>query len=205
MRSLTAADAARYDVLMQRLERRFFPDTRDWVCRRASGTTLEIAVGTGLNLSHYAPDVRLTAVDADPAVLGFASTRARAMNRAVTLAQADALDLPYPGEHFDAVVCTFVLCEVADDAAAIVEALRVLRPGGSLLLADHVVSTNPLVRLGQRMLEAVTVRASGEHFTRRPSQHLAAAGAEVVAADRFSAGAIERVHAIKPGSERAVA
>lgn len=190
--------AARYDALMQRLERRYFPDTRAWVCGRAAGDTLEIAVGTGLNLPHYPAGVRLTAVDRDPDVLAFARHRARAIGRDVHLGEADATALPYPGAAFDTVVATFVLCEVPDDALAIAEALRVLRPGGSLLLADHVASTRWVVRLGQHLLESLTVPLSGEHFTRRPSDHLPGQGAEVVAGDRFSWGAVERVHARKP-------
>lgn len=194
---ITGGQAARYDAVMRRLERRFFPDTRRWVCGRADGDTLEVAVGTGLNLPHYPDGVRLTAVDREPAVLGHARARALALGRQVRFEEADAAALPFPDESFDTVVATFVLCEVADDAHAVREALRVLRPGGSLVLADHVVATTPLVRAGQRLLEAFTVPLAGEHFTRRPSVHLRAAGADVVAADRFGHGAIERVHARK--------
>jgi ubiquinone/menaquinone biosynthesis C-methylase UbiE len=194
---ISADQAARYDALMQRLERRFFPDTRAWVCGRAGGDTLEVAVGTGLNLPHYPADVRLTALDRDPTVLAFARTRARALGLAVDLGEGDAAALPFPDESFDTVVATFVLCEVADDAHAVQEALRVLRPGGSLVLADHVVATNPLVKVGQHVLEALTIPLSGEHFTRRPSTHLVAAGAELVSSDRFAHGAIERLHAHK--------
>ncbi len=194
---MSADQAQRYDALMQRLERRFFPDTRAWVCGRADGETLEIAVGTGLNLPHYPDGVRLTGVDHNPAALDFARARARTLGRDVVLRQGDAASLPYPDAAFDTVVCTFVLCEVPDDAGAIREALRVLRPGGSLLLADHVVATNQFVRAGQHLLEALTIPASGEHFTRRPSAHLTGAGAEVVAGDRFLHGAIEQVHARK--------
>ncbi len=193
-----ASRAAQYDALMRRLERRFFPDTRAWVCGRASGDTLEVAVGTGLNLPHYPLEVRLTAVDRDPTVLAFAGARARDIGRSVQLGEADASDLPYPDASFDTVVATFMLCEVPDDRRAISEALRVLRPGGSLVLADHVVSTNRAVRIGQQLLEAITVPLAGEHFTRRPSGHLTGHGAQVVDIDRFSFGAVERVHARKP-------
>ncbi len=205
MRTVTPEQARRYDALMQRLEARYFPGTRAWVCGRAGGDTLEIAVGTGLNLVHYPADVRLTAIDASEAMLGFARARMRAMNRRITFQQADATALPYREAAFDAVVCTFALCEVPDDAAVIREALRVLRPGGSLLLADHVEATNRLVRLGQRMLETITIPLSGEHFTRRPSLHLDTEPAVVEASERFAYGAIERVHARKLDLDREAA
>ena len=194
---ITAAQAARFDAMMLRLEHRFFAGTRNWICGRASGDVLEIAVGTGLNLPHYPDAVRLTGVDLNPELLEFARRRAGMIGREIELFEADAMALPFPDESFDSVVCTFALCEVPDDAFAIGEALRVLRPGGSLLLADHVVATNLLVRAGQRVLESVTIRVSGEHFTRRPSAHLDAQGAKVVAGDRLTYGAVERVHARK--------
>ena len=194
---MSADDAARYDAMMLRLERRFFADTRSWVCRRARGDVLEIAVGTGLNLPYYPDRIRITGVDHNPEILDFARRRATTIGREISLGHGDAMALPFAQESFDTVVCTFALCEVPDDALAIEEALRVLRPGGSLLLADHVVATNPLVRAGQHLLETLTIRLSGEHFTRRPSVHLDARGAQVVASDRLTHGAIERVHARK--------
>lgn len=195
---LTAAQAARYDAMMIRLERRFFPDTRGWICSRAEGRTLEVAIGTGLNLEHYPKTVQLTGVDHNAAALAVAADRARRQGRSVALTEADLTALPFPEEHFDTVVGTFVLCEVADVNSALHELARVLRPGGHLLLADHVRATTSWVRVGQRLLESITIPASGEHFTRRPSQHLPAAGLAVVASDRFAHGAIERLHATKP-------
>ena len=191
--------APRYDRTMERLERRFFPDTRNWVCSRAIGDTLELAIGTGLNLPHYPAGVRLTGLDADAAALALAGERARRLGRVVSLGVGDAHALPYPEASFDSVVCTFALCGVRDDAAAVAEALRVLRPGGRLLLADHVVATTGWVRLGQRLLEALTVPLSGEHFTRRPVLHLARPQVQIVESDRFAHGAVERVHAVLSG------
>lgn len=192
------ASAANYDRLMNRLERRFFPDTREWVCGRAAGRTLELAIGTGLNLPHYHREVELTGVDRNPATLRFARSRAKANGQQVRLTEADICALPFPAASFDSVVGTFVLCEVADVTRALTEAMRVLRPGGSLLLADHIVSSNALLRLGQRGLELITVPLGGEHFTRRPSSQLTTVGAELRESDRFTKGAIERIHATKP-------
>lgn len=194
----SAASASRYDALMNRLEARYFPDTRSWICRRASGRTLELAIGTGLNLQHYRPEIELSGVDLNPATLRFARARAESSGRPVTLSQADICSLPFPTASFDSVVGTFVLCEVADVNLALTEALRVLRPGGQLLLADHIVSSNAAIRLAQRVLELITIPLSGEHFTRRPSKLLTACGAEILASERFAKGAIERVQARKP-------
>jgi ubiquinone/menaquinone biosynthesis C-methylase UbiE len=188
---------ARFDTWMSRLERRYFPQARQWVCDRASGATLEIAIGTGLNLGLYPAAINLTGVDLQPAALDFARGRARDLGRTVTLRRADAMALPFDDASFDTVVYTFALCEVPDVSAALREAVRLLRPGGALLLADHVVSTNLVLRAGQRLLERLTIPASGEHFTRRPCLSLPAAGATLVESHRTWHGVIELVHATK--------
>ena len=55
--------APRYDRAMGFFERLLFKDARHWVCSKAHGRTLELAVGTGLNLPHYPADVELTGIE----------------------------------------------------------------------------------------------------------------------------------------------
>ena len=197
MRDITGGSAARFDRQMLFLERRFFPDSRAWVCSRAQGRTLEIAVGTGLNLPYYRDDITLTAVDLEPAMLVLARQRAQSLGREVVVQVADAQALPYDDASFDTVVSTFAMCGVPDVAATIGEAMRVLTPGGRLLLADHVIATNTFVRWGQRVFDAITVPMSGEHWTRRPMDELVASGARVVESVRTRSGAIEQIHAVR--------
>lgn len=189
--------AVRFDAMMRSLEHRFFPDAREWVCSRAAGDTVEIAIGTGLNLRYYPDDVRLSAIDRDADMMALAVQRAEASGRMLRTEVGDALALPFPEATFDTVVCTFALCEVADVDAALSEFARVLRPTGRLLLADHVVATSRWVRWGQRALEAITIPASGEHFTRRPVDHLHRIGFSLVESARRTHGAVEYVHAVR--------
>jgi ubiquinone/menaquinone biosynthesis C-methylase UbiE len=193
----TTAQLDRYDAMMDLLERRLFPGTRRWLCGRARGSTLEIAVGTGLNIPHYPADVSLTAIDLNPSVLPAARRVADQLGRSVGLSAGDARHLPFEDASFDAVVCTFALCAVPSDAQALTEMVRVTRPGGSVLIADHVVSTSRLIRGTQRALERITIPRAGEHFTRRPVLHLDDLAVTVVASERVAAGAIERVHAVR--------
>nr|WP_218120075.1 class I SAM-dependent methyltransferase [Actinopolyspora mzabensis] len=183
---------------MGRLERRFFGDTRQWLCGRAEGEVLEVAIGTGLNLERYPAGTRLTGVDLSPAMLEQARRRSERTGRAVELGVADAQRLAFPDASFDTVVCTFSLCAVPEVRTVLSEMDRVLRPGGLLLLADHVVSTSRPVRVVQRLLELVTVPQAGEHFRRRPLEQVRAAGFGLELHERFKLGIVERVVARKP-------
>ena len=116
------------------------------------------------------------------------------------LREADALALPFPGASFDTVVCTFSLCAIPDEQAAVCEMTRVLRPGGLLLLADHVAGAAWPVRAAQRAIEAVTVPLQGEHFTRRPLRQVRAEGLQLIRRERFKLGLIERLAARKPAA-----
>jgi ubiquinone/menaquinone biosynthesis C-methylase UbiE len=190
--------AASYDRQMTFFDRHLFADTRAWIGAKATGNVLDVAIGTGLSLAHYPDTVRLTGIDWSPAMLDHARRRADELDRVVDLDQGDAQALPYPGASFDTVVCEFSLCGIPDDRQAVNEMVRVLRPGGLLLLADHVEAANRSARAGQRLLELVSIPVGGEHFRRRPIRHVQALGLGIEAHDRFTLGIVERLAARKP-------
>ena len=185
--------APMYDRSMGLMEKLLFGDGRAWVCSQASGEVLEVAVGTGRNLPFYPQGIRLTGLELSEAMLTIARRRAEELSQEVELLQGDAQALPFPDATFDTVVCTFSLCSIPDDRKAVAEMKRVLRPGGRLLLIDHVPSTTRLLRDIQWLLEQVTVRLEGEHMLRRPLQHVQAEGFEIERAERLKAGIVERV------------
>ncbi|HEX6351491.1 class I SAM-dependent methyltransferase [Actinophytocola sp.] len=187
-----------YDREMGALDRRFFGDSRQWACSQAAGEVLEVAVGTGLNLPYYPPEIPLTGLDLSERMLDIARSRARGLARDVTLRRGSAHELPFADATFDTVVCTLGLCAIPDHETAVDEMVRVLRPGGRLILVDHVASTSRLVRGVQRLLEAVTVPLAGEHFLRRPLEQVRARGLDVEQRQRFKLGLVERLVARKP-------
>ena len=190
--------AAGYDREMAFYERVLFGDGRARLCSQASGDVLEVAIGTGLNLPFYPPPVALTGVDLSPAMLELARRRAKALGRPVDLRVGDAEALDLPDASFDTVVCTFSLCGIPDERRAIAEMRRVLRPGGRLLLIDHVVGSPGWVRALQWLIERVTIPLGGEHLRRRPLLQVRAAGFEVEHSHRSKLGIVERVAARKP-------
>jgi ubiquinone/menaquinone biosynthesis C-methylase UbiE len=190
--------APHYDRRMAMAERRYFRDTRPWLAAQAEGETLEVAIGTGLNLPHYPPGVRLTGVEWSPAMLDVARRRAADLGLDADLRVGDAQALAFPDDAFDSVLCSFALCAIPDGRAALGEMARVLRPGGVLLLADHVASSVLPVRALQAVVDAVTVPLQGEHFRRRPLLWARAMGFVTVRHERFNLGIVERFSARLP-------
>jgi ubiquinone/menaquinone biosynthesis C-methylase UbiE len=169
---------------------------RPWACSRAVGDTLEVAIGTGLNLPHYPLGIRLTGLDLTPQMMAGARRRAAELGTPLELVEGDAQALPFADEAFDTVVCTYAMCSVPDERETVQEMRRVLRAGGRLILLDHIRSSvRPLFWL-QRLWE----RAPGhldDDLTRRPREHVEAAGFRVEASDRLRLGVVERLVARK--------
>ncbi|RSM49013.1 SAM-dependent methyltransferase [Amycolatopsis balhimycina DSM 5908] len=189
--------SATYDAEMGVWDRRLFGDSREWACGQATGDVLEVAVGTGLNLPCYPAEVTLTGLDLSEGMLAIARDRARRLDRPVTLRQGSAQQLPFAEASFDTVLCTFGLCAIGDPAAAVGEMVRVLRPGGRLILVDHVASSSRVVRGMQWLLELASVPLAGEHFRRRPLVLVKALGVPVERRERVKLGLVERLVARK--------
>jgi ubiquinone/menaquinone biosynthesis C-methylase UbiE len=173
-------------------------ESRRWLTSRARGETLEIGVGGWPSLPHYPAGLDLTGLDRQPRAVARATRTAARSGRSARVVEGDAMALTFPDASFDTVVFSFSLCGVPEVRGALLEGLRVLRPGGSLLMADHVVSTSTPLRVLQRVVETLTRPMFGEHFTRRPSLAAQELNIEIVAIERSSRGAIERLHATKP-------
>jgi len=131
-------------------------------------------------------------------MLAIAQQRAAGIGRKADLRQGDAEHLPVGDASFDTVVCALSLCTIPEPAMAIGEMKRVLVPGGRLLLLDHIRSNWPPVLAAQWLLEQITIRTAGEHFTRRQLPFVQAAGFQIIETERLKGGTVERVHAVKP-------
>ena len=190
--------APSYDKQIAFFEKTWFGGGREWVGERARGRVLEVAIGTGRNLPHYPAGAAVTGIELSPAMLAIARQRAAGLGRDADLQEGDAERLPFADASFDTVVCALSLCTIPNPAAAIGEMNRVLVPGGRLLLLDHIGSTWPPVHAAQWLLEQITIRAAGEHFTRRQLPLVEAAGFQVIETERRKAGTVERIYAVKP-------
>lgn len=189
------AQAASYDRVTAWAERRLLADARAWVGARVHGRTLDVGVGTGANLPHLlGRATALSGLDQSGVMLAAAARRAHELGVDVDLVRGDAAELPWPAASFDTVVCTFALCCVDDEVAALREIARVVTADGTVLLADHVESSSAVLRAGQRALD-LTGRRHGEHYRRRPYVDLPEAGLAATAHEASRYRLVERVAA----------
>jgi len=160
-----------YDWLAGSLERKGLGAWRGELLAQATGDVLEVGAGTGWNLPHYPDDVAPRLIEPDSAF------RAALQARGLAAERAFAEDLPCDDASYDTIVCTLVLCSVRDPAQAVREFARVLRPGGRLLLIEHVAARDPGLRRWQGWVEPGWRCLSGNcHLTRDPTADLNRAG-----------------------------
>jgi ubiquinone/menaquinone biosynthesis C-methylase UbiE len=148
------AFAAMYDHMSQKSEDAGLGEIREQVLADASGDVLEIGAGTGVNLAHYDAGLdSLVLTEPDPAMLRRLRPKALEQAPRAQVVQAPVEALPFEDASFDTVVSTLVLCGVDDQARALGEMRRVLRPGGRLLFIEHVRSDDDpkLARLQDRI------------------------------------------------------
>lgn len=131
-----------YERMLASTERAGLEALRHSLLAHATGHTLEIGAGTGLNLAHY-PDAvtSLVLAEPDPHMAARLRDRLDAEGpgpRGVSVIAAGAEELPFDDGSFDTIVSTLVLCTVPDPAATLAEVRRVLAPRGAFLFLEHV-------------------------------------------------------------------
>lgn len=115
---------------------------------RIGGRVLDVGVGTGLELPMFDRRTRLIGVDLSEPMLRRAQrrVRAKALENVDGLIAMDATRLAFPDSHFDAVVAPYFLTVVPNPHASLDELTRVVKPGGEIILVNHVgASKGPMV------------------------------------------------------------
>lgn len=172
-----------YDPAFWIGEKAGMAERRRSIVSQAKGKTLEIGAGTGLNFEYYTADANpLVLSEPEENMANLLRKRVDASGRSAEIVRAPGELLPFEDNTFDTVVGTLVLCTVEDPAASIAEIKRVLKPGGTYLLIEHVrADSERLARWQDRMNKSWGVIADGCNCNRETAKLLADGGFDVSA------------------------
>src|SRR5579863_4590772 len=163
-------------------EQSFMDPLRKEVTGLAHGLVLEIGAGNGLNFAYYDPDKveRVEAVEPDSAMLRYARERIATARVPINLTQAPVENLPFADESFDSAVITLVFCSVSNPLRGLSEVRRVLKPGGALLMVEHVRAPGAIATTMQNIVTPFTRLAAGNcHWNRDTEKTVIEAGFQV--------------------------
>jgi phosphatidylethanolamine/phosphatidyl-N-methylethanolamine N-methyltransferase len=154
---------------------------------------LEVGVGTGKNMPYYPPQAHVTAIDLSDRMVDRARRKAQQLGLEVEVREMDAQRLDFPDDSFDAAVATFVFCSVPDPVLGLQEVARVVRPGGQIILLEHMRAENPLLGRLMDWLNPLVVRIMGANINRRTVDNLQRAGLKLAQVDDLSASGIVKL------------
>lgn len=158
---------------------------------------LEVGVGTGKNFPYYPKDARITAIDFSPEMLKQAAIAKIKQDVKVDLELMDVQDLRYADNSFDSVVATFVFCSVPMPVKGLKELRRVCKPGGQILLLEHVLSSNPALAAIMQLLNPLVVRLFGANINRNTVKNVKACPFSSVRVDEHSGHIVKLIEARK--------
>lgn len=168
-----------YDRIEKSSDRRYIP-FRERVWSLVKGpNALEVGVGTGKNIAFYPTGVHMTAIDLTPGMLNRAHQRAEEIGKQVELRLGDVQCLEFADATFDTVVATFVFCSVPDPILGFMEVLRVVKPGGKVVLMEHVRSEKLLLGLLMDLMNPIMRTMMGSNMNRRTVENVRRSGLEI--------------------------
>ena len=157
-----------YDLMEGLAEMSRYSKWRELLWDKAKGPhILEVGVGTGKNFPYYPADAEITAVDLSEEMLKRARNKASKQKVKVHLEQMDVQNLRFEDDTFDTVVASFVFCSVPDPVRGLMEVKRVCRPGGKVVLLEHVLSANHILGWLMNLANPLVVRTIGANINRR--------------------------------------
>lgn len=187
-----------FDSLEGFLEGLLFRRLRKKLWAQVQGEhVLEVGVGTGKNFPFYPENARITAIDFSPQMLKQAQRKRERKQIAVELSLMDVQSLCYADNSFDTVIASFVFCSVPKPRKGLKELYRVLKPGGQLLLLEHVLSSNKAMAALMNLFNPLVLRLVGANINRETVKNVQACQFRNIYIDPASSDMIKLIRAVK--------
>src|SRR6266851_7627737 len=133
-------DASRtLDIFSFAEDRRLGPHKRR-LFSKMRGATLMVAAGTGNDFKCFPPNMHVVAIDISPKMLERAARKAAEYEGSIELREMDVCNLDFAEATFDTVATACTFCSVPKPIVGLRELRRVLKPGGQILMFEHVRS-----------------------------------------------------------------
>lgn len=166
-----------FDLMEVIVERSSFAGWRKLLWSKVEcSRILEVGVGTGKSFPYYPADAEITAIDLSDKMLARARDKAQRQKVPVRLQQMDVQHLEFADNTFDSVTASFVFCSVPDPLLGLAEVKRVCKPGGKVVLLEHVLSDKPFSARLMNLINPVVARMGGENINRRTVENVARSG-----------------------------
>lgn len=163
-----------YDLLESPMESGF-SKWRNELLEQAEGKVLEVGIGTGKNIPYYPKGVDISGIDFSERMIERARKKAWRKEN-VHLYVMDAEDMDFEDHSFDTIVTSCVYCSVPDPVQGMKEMKRVCKPGGKLLMLEHVRSKNKIAGKLMDILNPIPLHVYGANINRKTYKNLLKAG-----------------------------
>ena len=185
-----------FDLMNRGIELRYGEVKREWFSR-SYGRTLLVAVGTGLDLRYFTSKQTVVGIDISSKMLSKAKEKTGNCKSDVELVRADVQLLGFAGSSFDTAVTSCTFCSVPDPVQGLKELKRVLKPGGRLLMFEHVRSD--IFWMGP-MMDALSLvsRKFGPDLNRRTRDNIKNAGFSLTREINVYLDMVKLFEAVKP-------
>lgn len=187
-----------YDLMEGPVEKSRYTKWRQLLWSKVEGRKiLEVGVGTGKNFPYYPSEAEVTAIDFSDRMLARAIVKTQKQMIRVKLLLMDVQKLEFDDATFDTVVSTFVFCSVPDPVQGLKEVGRVCKPGGKIILLEHVLSANRILAGLMNLANPMVVKMIGANINRKTVENISLSGLTIERVTDLTAGIFKLIEARK--------
>ncbi len=178
-------------------DERRFGAAKQRLFAKMAGRCLMVAAGTGNDFRHFPPGLTIDAIDISPGMVERARNKASTYEGTLVVQVMDVRQLAFSDATFDTAATAGTFCSVPDPVRGLRELFRCLKPGGQLLMFEHVRSRFGPIALFQDLMTPIT-RRIGPDMNRDTVGNVLRAGFELCREENVYVDVIKAIEARRP-------